>query len=166
MNFIEQTLLEHYKKSYNRLVKRTQNRVPNRSIHLAEECVQEAFARAWRYLKAFDSNKDIFEKWFEGILRNVINDCRETETNLGITKEIPEEYPAISVSKEDKAKVTLMMKLIELKSGPHQEVLKLFFVHGFKTREISSYLNMNHSNVRQIIFKFRDSVNEIPYRSG
>ena len=75
MNQRNSLITKHYIENYKRLVKRSMWRVPNKSLALAEECVQEAYARALKYYSTFNPKQDLFNNWFEGILRNAINDC-------------------------------------------------------------------------------------------
>jgi RNA polymerase sigma factor (sigma-70 family) len=155
---------EHYRLNYTRLVKTVTRRVPNKSVALAEEVVQEAYTRALKYYATYEPEINTFDKWFGGILRNATNDCRTTEGSRGTIKEYDENTEDIRVSRDEyKHLHHIMMEIhaIQKYSNRDYTILMMFYVHGFTSRDISIYLNVTHSNVRQIIYKFKNKVNEI-----
>lgn len=151
-------ITSHYLQHYERLVKRTIWRVPNKSKAIAEECVQEAYARALKYFPAFNEKKDLFERWFEGILRNAIHDCREVEKDRGVSKELSDEDGAELVPYR-KEKLIAIAVLRDMKEDANRLVLSMFLLYGFKTKDIAEYTGLTHTNVRQIIYKFRSNMN-------
>ncbi len=155
---------EHYRLNYNRLVKIVSRRVPNKSLALAEEVVQEAYARALKYYSTFEPKINTFDKWFGGILRNATNDCRTTEGSGGTMKEYDENTEDVRVSKDDYKHlhhILLEIHAIQKYSNRDYNILTMFYVHGFTSKDISVYQNMSHNNVRQIIYKFKNKINEI-----
>lgn len=153
---------EHYKLHYNVLVKRYRRRVPNQSVALAEEVVQEAYARALKYFSAFEPKLNTFEKWFNAILRNATNDCRTSESGNGTTKELDENTEDIRASKNDYKNLhSMLIEIYQIqKTSPRDyQVLSMFYVNGFTSKDISVYMGMSHSNVRQLIHKFKARIN-------
>lgn len=158
--YFEEMIEEHYRLNFDRLVKRTTYRVPNYSSHLAEECVQEAYLRAIKYINAFNPDLDTFAKWFEGILRNATNDCRTIEKDRGVSKELSDEMEEVVATKEEKAQYSIIIKHISNEER-NKDILILFFLLGYKTKDISEYTGVSHTYVRQIIFRFRNKMNGI-----
>lgn len=147
----------HYSENYDKLVKRTTWRVPHRSEALAEECVQEAYTRAINYFNTFDAKKDSFDKWFSGILRNAINDCRNTEKDRGVSTEVLDEGELpLTPSRHERFMALFILK--DMKEGSKKKILSLFLLYGFKTREISELTGIKHGTVRQTIARWRNKV--------
>lgn len=152
MSLRNDILTDHYLKNYDRLVKRSTWRVPNRSVHLAEECVQEAYLRALRYFKTFNPQIDSIDRWFEGILRNSINDCRSIEKDKGVVYELNEE-DALTPDRQERIIAESVLNTLE--DNRTTLILKMFLLYGYKTREISEFTGLTHGNVRQIISRWR-----------
>lgn len=151
---------QHYVANYERLVKRSTYRVPHRSKALAEECVQEAYLRAIKYFPTFDEKRDSFEKWFEGILRNAVNDCRTIEKDRGVTYELIDE-DGVDLTPSKREKYTAIGLIKSIKDSKYKMVLSLFLLYGFKTVDIAEHTGITHTNVRQIIYKYRNKLSEL-----
>ena len=52
---------DHFRSNYTKLVKRMRGRVPGNSTALAEEVVQETYARAMKYYRTYDSEMSKFD---------------------------------------------------------------------------------------------------------
>jgi len=152
---MEHELIEiHYRENYERLIKRTTWRVPHKSEALAEECVQEAYARAMKYWKTFNPKQDVFNKWFEGILRNAVNDCRAQEADRGVSMETtPEEEIPLVPDKKERFMALHILKMME--PSEKRTILSLFLLYGYTTREIAEYVGTKEGTVRQIIARWR-----------
>lgn len=151
---------KHYKENYDKLVKRVTYRVPNRSKALAEECVQEAYTRAIKYYATFDEERDSFVKWFEGILRNAVNDCRTIEKDRGVSHEMSDEE-GVELTPNKREKYTGITVVRSIKNSKYRLVLSLFLLYGYKTVEIAEYTGMSHTMVRQVIYKFRNNLTDL-----
>lgn len=148
---------QHYTTNYALLVKRSTWRVPNKSRALAEECVQEAYTRALRYINAFNREDD-FNNWFNRILRNTISDCRKAETDKGTTREIEEEIEELGATKEEK--LYALATLSKYPKGIKKEVLTLFFFYGYRVRDISEYTGMSQTAIKQLVYRFKNKIRE------
>jgi RNA polymerase sigma factor (sigma-70 family) len=151
----------HYRLHYTRLVKTAIHRVPNNSRALAEEVVQEAYARALKYYRTYNHNND-FDKWFNGIFRNALNDCRTIEQERGCTYEYNENLPDLRVDHplKDKLWDPTMKSIAKLQNERDKQIMVLYYQSGFTSKDISEYMGMKHGTVRQIIIRFKDKVNE------
>lgn len=150
-------ITQHYLENYIRLVKTAVRRVPNNSQALAEEVVQEAYARAVKYFRAYNENIE-FDKWFNGIFRNAVNDCRTAESEHGCTFEYDDNVENI-LSLEQTLQGELWdatMKMIyKLDNERDKEILSMCYMYGFTSKDIAEYVGMKHSTVRQIITRFK-----------
>lgn len=153
-------ITNHYVQNYSRLVKRTTWKVPNHSKAIAEECVQEAYTHALKYFATYNHTKGNFDQWFETLLRNVLNKCREIEKDRGVSREYTED-DGVELVPYRREKLVAVVILKDLKNNTHREVLSLFLLYGFKTKDIAEYTGLSHTNVRQIISRFRNSINGV-----
>ena len=149
----------HYRKNYKHLVNRMVGRVTNNSYHIAEEVVQEAYFLAMKHWKAFNPERGEFGPWFNRILNNAANrSLREEQgTNLSLDNEDMDLEPFLLDSEVDIPKdvVLLVQKAIREQPDDKSEVLHMFFNLGMRTREIEECTGYGHSNIRQIIRRFR-----------
>jgi len=148
----------HFRKNYKSLVKRVINRVPNKSHALAEEVVQEAYVNALQYWKAFDPNRGEFSVWFNRILSNAANKCLNQETGMpSLDNEEIDLEPHI-INNDVDIPCDIVLKIqdgIKDQRPEIAEVLHMFFNLGMKTKDIEQCTDFTHTNVRQIIRRFR-----------
>lgn len=149
----------HYRKNYKTLVKRMTNRVPHHSHALAEELVQEAYVRALQYYKTYDTNRP-FERWFSLILNNAASDQLKYENGTSALSLNDDEVDLEPFILNDEMNIPreVVMKVQEaIKDCPPDvsEVLNMFFNLGMRTPDIEKCTRFSHSNIRQIIRRFR-----------
>ena len=159
MNKRNELIENHYLQNYDKLCRRVVRRVLNNSPTIAQEVVQEAYTRALYYYRAFDPKINDFDAWFNGILRNAVNDSRRDEKDHGATYEL---YDNIEdMHPPNNLDVAFFMRKVEdVDSKRDQHILWLFYIVGYKSRDIGKYLTLNHNTVRQVIFQFRNKLNE------
>lgn len=151
---------KYYRENYEKLVWYAFYRVGNRSIAAAEDAVQEAFTRAVKYYKAYDPSKP-FEGWFRRILQNAIHQVKEEEQNRGVvSQEIIKEAPIAIKTRSVTLSKEIMDELKNNVSERDREILEAYFFYGLKTREIAEIVPVSHSNVRYIISKFRERIQQ------
>ncbi len=142
----------YYRENYKERLKFARKRVGGYNLALAEEAVQEAFARALRYFSTYDAEED-FDKWFGKILVNCINDIKRIEGDSGVSRdEFSNDYIAnIHFNKE-------VVELFEKETPRNQEILNMYFFYGYKSREVAEFMHISHDSVRDIIRTFRKRV--------
>lgn len=170
MNKRRNELIEkHYRENYTILVKRMSFRVGGDRV-LSEDVVQEAYARATKYFPRFDPKHGSFDMWFSRILNNALNAVKNEEKQRGATheidaqeewQEVPEELTILPREKEHRFRVGLI-KAIGREHKRDKTILAMFFLDGFKSREVAEYLNLNHNTVRQVINRFREKLVALP----
>jgi RNA polymerase sigma factor (sigma-70 family) len=151
----EQIIEKHYRNNRDKLVKRVLNRVPNRSEALAEECVQEAYFKAYKYFGTFNPAIKEFNSWFNTILNNTVRFCKLQERIGSYAVDIDNMADNLKIEDQDRELLALIYKAIDGESERSKEILTLFYISGFKSREVAEYTGKGHSNVRQIILQFR-----------
>jgi RNA polymerase sigma factor (sigma-70 family) len=126
----------------------------------AEDVVQEAFCRAWKFRGLYDPDKGKFSSWFNAILFNALRDVQQ-EARAGPARYTPEISPdniladVDLLDKKDKKKF-LKKKISKVKKEKHRQVLELFFVLGYTSKEISQVVDkMTQTNVTTIIMRFK-----------
>lgn len=149
----------HYTENYSKLVKRTRGRVPENSVALAEEVVQEAYARALKYFRTYNPKTNTFDIWFQGILRNAINDCRTVEKEHGATLELHENIEELIPPRRNVDTKAIWKQIDGVEKERERHILMLFFVTGFLSKDIAEYLGTNHNTVRQVILRFKNRMN-------
>lgn len=151
----------HYRENFDKLVKVAARRVPNNSLALAEEAVQESYTKACKYFRTFDPGQSSFATWHSKILRNCINQLRTLESAASF-KEFDDEK-SVSANEVDRKWLTWIVNHINKSDEEEYTILMMFYYHGFKSIEIAEFLNKKHTTIRQIIhrWKIRSGFNEL-----
>ena len=159
-------LINHYKQNYKLKVATVLPRVVNKSLALAEEAVQEAYARAWEHRKVFDPGVKSFEKWFNGILNIVVMEQKREEK--GKNDQELEDVEELTIPTElNEAKfIDTVMKEIDKFDEDKAEVLTLWFKYEYTPREIKEVVSMSPSNIRKVISRFRNDIRVIMARAN
>lgn len=141
-------LEQHYRDNLVVLRKRMTFRVGGDSA-LGEDVVQEAYAKAIRYLGGYDPKQE-FGAWFNSILNSTLKDIQKKERGKGVM------FADISVEPDGDMTITKndLASTIGREGVRNRYILTMFFYEGFKTRQISEFLDINHNTVRQIIKRF------------
>jgi RNA polymerase sigma factor (sigma-70 family) len=154
----DEAITTFYKKNYKHLVNRMVGRVPNNSHAIAEEVVQDAFVRALEYWRTFDQSREI-APWFNRILAFSLRETIRKENGGPLSLDDEDQFLEPFVLNDDidipPDIVRIVQKAISEQPNDKREVLHMFFNLGMKTREIEECTNLNHSNIRQIIRRFR-----------
>ncbi|HYN49285.1 MAG TPA: sigma-70 family RNA polymerase sigma factor [Thermoleophilaceae bacterium] len=106
---------------------------------LAEEVVQDVFARAWRRAAAYDSSRGSVRTWLYAITRNRIVDARRrAAARPGLAQGDPGEAPGELDSELEQAVLRWQMAAALTRLSPeHREVIRLAHYGGLSLREIS-----------------------------
>lgn len=106
---------------------------------LAEEVVQDVFARAWRRAADYDARRGSVRTWLYAITRNRIVDARRrAAVRPGLAPHEAEVVPAELDSELEQAVLRWQMAAALTRLSPeHREVIRLAHYGGLTLREIS-----------------------------
>lgn len=144
----------YYRENYKERLKFARKRVGNYNLALAEEALQEAFYKALKYFSTYNK-EDNFDNWFGRILVNCINDVKRIEMERGVYHSINErDSDYITIIPKNRELIDLLNK----ESPRNQEIIKMYLLDEFKSREVAEFLHINHDVVRDVIRTFRKRV--------
>jgi len=148
-----------YKTNYLTLIKRVSHRAGG--PYNAEDVVQEAFVRALKYWGAFEPDKKELGAWFHTILNNALKDFKRQELMYGMCLEFDEElYTGKEMAHVDQDVLAKVAKLIEEKRDGTSDILSLYYLRGYKPREIAEILDINNKAIRMAVWRFKDEMKE------
>lgn len=156
----DETINGHYVRNYKRLVKTATWRAPNKSSALGEEIVQEAYARAIKYYKAFNPDVNVFDAWFSRIFRGCIADCIRSEAGHSLPSLDNEDTDLEPFFLDEDVDIPLDI-VKKVKAGINQqrpevaEVLTMFFLLGMRHTDIAECTNISNDYSKKIIQRFR-----------
>ena len=106
---------------------------------LAEEVVQDVFARAWRHAANYDPKRASVRTWLYTIARNRIVDARRrASVRPGLAAEADQESPAEVDRELEQAVLRWQVAAALARLSPeHREVIRLAHYGGLTLREIS-----------------------------
>lgn len=148
-----------YITSYKKFVKQVNSRCHNMAD--AEDIVQEAFCRALTYFDSLD-NRGV-HAWFSVILENAFNHHMNDQRRSGCVDhdELDEGHLVGEMSEwADDMMKRIEAEINEVKDVNHRMVLFLYFVRGYKPREILDVVPLKAGNVRIIIHRFGEEIKE------
>lgn len=118
---------------------------------LAEDCVQEAFLRAWRSRDRFDPAVGSLRTWLFAILRNVIADAIRAIQRLPHLEgaERLEEQPAPVADPWERLG---LVEALETLSPEHREVIEAVHVQGIDYAELSTRTGVAVGTLRSRAF--------------
>jgi len=146
-----------YAVSFDKLVKRVNSRCGN--FHDAEDIVQTAFERALKYVRA--CNGDI-EKWFSGILNNVLRDYQAVIKLGPVTKPLEEHLDDLEPIIPDDIRPIIKQEvklMVDSEPEPNRTILRLHLDFGFTNGEIKNLTNgLTYGQIHGTIQNFRRKV--------
>lgn len=120
------------------------------SYDVAEEVVQEAFAKAMIKINTYNPNKGGIKNWFHSILFNTMwaykRAVKKTLPSNGsdeleqVLQNDPPDYEALFSS---------------VKNDFHRKILITYFMMGYSYKEVSEVMGVGRYNVRKIIQRFK-----------
>ena len=151
---------QHFNNYYQTFIKRINHRVKN--VYDAEDIVMEAYARALQYHNAYDGSKP-FDHWFSRILTNSVKDWKREQHNQHSYAEEFNENEMKTVSDPSIKKdllSTLSAEIALLKNEEHAAVLVLYYLLGYKPREIVQITDVKIKMVNYITQRFKYRLKE------
>lgn len=149
---------EHYKRSFNRLVKRLSFRAG--SPQDAEDIVQDAYERALKYIDAYDVEQD-FEIWFGRIMFNCLKDHNKKSRGYTVVEFEEHHGGGEDCRMLPKEALDQIWKRIDSKPAEFAEILRLHFKNGYSINDINKIVGGKYDATAQTIKRFRLEMREM-----
>lgn len=155
---------EYYKEVYRDKVKLI-TRILKGDKAGAEDVVQEAFCRALKFCDSYDRMRGTIDKWFNSIMFNFLREHQRMMHNrpTGKSKDISAEevFKELHLQSNSASRELIISHIHKVVNESHRRVLKLFFVNGYTSTEISQVeSDMTVNNVTTIVSRFRKAILE------
>lgn len=129
--------------------------------YLAEDIVQEAFVRALHYSDSYNPKLADLEVWLKSIMYICGVDHKRDEIMRGMTREVEEKD---LITESDNGNDNKMLKEIkneiEELSGMQKHICFLYFIRGYKPREIVEATGAKPQTVRTVVYRFSKRLEE------
>jgi len=148
-----------FENNYNELIKRVSFRAG--SPENAEDIVQEAFVRALKYWNSYDPEKKELGAWFNSILNNALRAFKKDERLYGMCDEFnEEEVDGVVLSQTESGLRKFIDRAISERPSNIADVLHLYFILGYKPREIVEVTDADAAFVSRMVYNFREELKE------
>ncbi|MBU0783491.1 MAG: RNA polymerase sigma factor [Gammaproteobacteria bacterium] len=126
---------------------------------MAQDVLQDAYIRLWRYAHTFNNKLSAPETWLHQVVRNraldLIAQQSHTVNSISLDQfsdqdDEPNElvFEAHSVSSDDKETSRVMQACVQRLDGKYRQVLTLAYTHGMSHAEISDHLDVPLGTVK------------------
>lgn len=160
MKYKVNLLEEHYKNNRDLLVNLYKRKCG--SYHDAEDIVHEAYTKALTYIDRYRESESI-GSWISRIVYNEFLDFLHRSRYDGMTIEFNQDnYDPIDGRVEKKHLVSQIINIINSEQNEsHRDVLNYYFCCNYKLEEIATITSLTKSNIRQIIYRFKEKIREV-----
>lgn len=126
---------------------------------LAQDVLQDAYIRLWRYAHTFNNKLSAPETWLHQVVRNraldLIAQQSHTVNSISLDQFADQDdesselvFEAHSASSDDMETSRLMQACVQRLEGKYRQVLTLAYTHGMSHAEISEHLNVPLGTVK------------------
>lgn len=146
-----------YTERHSQLVSMIANKVGG-NREAAEDIVQEAFCKCFENVDKYDEEKGTVSVWFNSVLFNTLRDVqrgyKKDLENLDVDQE-SEEVVDGRPSASPEVVSALVNAIDAIKNETHRRVLRLFYINGYTSTEISAMEGVSQTNVTTIVKRFK-----------
>lgn len=147
-----------YSMTYDRLIQSMTGVLGSKAA--AEDCVQEAFTRAWRRWADWRPDRPV-EVWLHRITLNVAREqLRRGRVRLRVDALLRHAQPVHSDEPAVSAELRDAMRLLSRLSTRDRAIVMLRHFHGYSTEEISRSVGISDRAVRARLQKVRSTLAE------
>lgn len=126
---------------------------------LAQDVLQDAYIRLWRYAHTFNNKLSAPETWLHQVVRNraldLIAQQSHTVNSISLDQFSDQDdesnelvFEAHSSSSDDKETSRVMQACVQRLEGKYRQVLTLAYTHGMSHAEISEHLDVPLGTVK------------------
>ena len=150
---------ESYKKNYETQVSIIQRHTPNREM--AEDIVQESYARALKYFPSYDPEKSKFNTWFNMIMFNQLREqvgspAYKDSLHVNDDGELVEECVEVVPYEKIQENFDLISSEIDMvNSDDTRKILDLYYLKGYRSDQISGGLGFSQSKITSSCSRFK-----------
>lgn len=149
-------IAKHFEEHYETFVKKVRGR--SGGEYNAEDVVAEAYSRALQYAESYNQQYP-FENWFGTILNNSLKDFKNEERYGGTFVELEESHIFTDAERHYFNRLAdEIREEVEKVKGTIGQVLNMYFVLGYKRRDIQKVLDLPRTTVDFYIKTFRDKM--------
>ena len=125
-----------------------------RDRSLAEDCVQEAFLRAWRARAAYDATRGGLRTWLFAIERNVITDVRRSIGRMPfvVTSRVEDDALLDRDSSADAVERMRVVEALALLTPEHRQVVVAVHIAGGTYAELAASTGVPAATLRTRAF--------------
>lgn len=148
-----------YRKNRDRHLK-TINRIIYSSRETAEDIVQEAYLKAYKYKDTYDSNRSEFNTWFNKILFNTLRGYQKDFKNQPKMVDIDVDLCVDEDEQDFKhtSSKSLEESIDNIKNKKHKKFLILYYLLGYSAREIAETEGTTVTNITTICNRFKKTL--------
>lgn len=144
-------LQEHYADNFNQDVKRYTRML--RCPYGAEDVVQEAYARAIKYIDTWKPDVQTFGQWINTIMHNACKDYRKDQRNQGMVRS-EERQVNVEQLAAIEGRADEIIERIKAQPYPARGILEGFYLLGHTYKEIARYLDVNWHVIHDTLKRF------------
>ena len=150
---MKELITEHYKMSRDKLVRGISRYTAN--YQQAEDILQDAFIVAYNKGHLYDPLKGKVSSWFNRILYNTLWTTLKKKTISMVNENVLDELEEPDFS-ELWGKIESVRQCIStVKIEQHRTVLDLFYIKGYRIKDIESITCLNPATIKSICRRFR-----------
>lgn len=158
---MKSTLTEFYKENYKSFLVKARRVLKDH--HYAEDCVQESFENALKYLDSFQPEGNL-EHWFNRVFMNTVKDYLAFIRTQGVVTELTiKDHPTFPSQFVDKYRGVIEEELVVFAPSPKSfDILLAYFIQGHSAKAVAILTECTESAVYNWSYKFRHHL-EVKY---
>jgi len=153
---MSKALLESfYKENYKPLCIKWARRAG--SYENAEDCIQEAFTRALKYIDSFNRDGSEFGAWLNSIINRCVKQIKKDKFFYEPIEDNEDSIETVELEEEffNDEKLKVIVEKIKTFRQPTKDILYMKFIRGHTPQEIGNVLDMKPKSISMAIYRFK-----------